>query len=167
MADVLVRARLAWVVLPLQLACYSYVPATVEAVPEQASVRMVLSSAALERLRATYGITTAGPTLGGKLLGQGGDSLALYLPSVPIGTGPGTRPLYQQVGVARADVLRVDLRRVDTFRTGALGALAAGVVAVVAYQALKGERTVVTPPPPPPPAESLRRWTVGVSLSWP
>jgi hypothetical protein len=165
MTDALVRARLLGILaVALQPACYSYVPATVETVPEQASVRLVLSSAALARLRATYEITTAGPTLGGKLLQQGSDSVALYVPSVPIGTGPGSRPLYQQVGVARADVLRVDVRRVDAFRTGALGALAAGVVAVVAYQAFKGDQSVVTPPPPPPPAESVRRWTIGVSL---
>jgi hypothetical protein len=69
--------------------------------------------------------------------------------------------------VARPDWLRVDVRRVDPFRTGALSALAAGVVAVAAYQAFKEEQTVVTPPPSPPPAESLRGWTVGVSLSWP
>lgn len=167
MAPLAVRARVAWVVLPLQLACYRYIPATVETVPDQASVRVLLASPALERLRATYGIVTAGSTLGAELLGRSGDSLALYLPSVPIGTGPGTRPLYQQVDVAQADVLRVDVRRVDAFRTGALGALAAGVAAFVAYRAFKGEQSVVTPPPPPPPAESLRRWRVGVSLSWP
>lgn len=161
-----VRARLI-LVLAVHLACYRYIPATVETVPEQASVRVVLSSAAQDRLHATYGVTTAGPSLSGRVVGQGGDSLALYLPSVPMGSGPGTRPLYQQVGVARADVLRVDIRRVDAFRTGALGALAAGVVAIAAFQAFKREQTVVTPPPSPPPAEGLRGWMVGVSLSWP
>jgi hypothetical protein len=167
MADVLLRPRLAWVVLPLQLACYSYIPATMETVPEQASVRVVLTSAAVDRLRATYGIVTEGSALGAKLLGQAGDSVALYVSSVPIGTGPGIQPLYQQVGVARTDVLRVDVRRVDGFRTGVLGALAAGAVALVAYQAFKGEQSVVTPPPPTPPAESLHRLTVGLSLPWP
>jgi len=161
------RLLLAALTLPLQLACYRYIPATVETVPDQASVRVVLSSAAQERLRATYGVTTAGPTLSGKVVGQAGDSLGLYVPSVPMGTGPGTRPLYEQIGVARADVLRVDIRRVDAFRTGALGALAAGLVAVAAFQAFKGEQTVVTPPPSPPPAEGLAGWRVGVSLSWP
>jgi hypothetical protein len=163
----IVRARLIWVVLPLQVACYRYIPATMETVPDQASVRVVLSAAAQERLRATYGVVTAGPALSAKVLTQAGDSVAFYVSSVPMGTGPGTRPLYQQVGVARADVLRVDLRRVDAFRTGVLGALAAVVAGAVAYQALKGEQSVVTPNPPPPPPEGLRGWAVGVSLSWP
>ena len=158
-------ARL-WI-LPLQMACYRYVPATMETVPDQASVRIVVSSAAQEQLRATYGVVTAGPVLSAKVLGQAGDSVALYVSSVPVGTGPGTRPLYEQVGLARADVLRVDIRRVDGFRTGLLGALAAGVVGAVAYQALRGDQSVVTPPPPPPPAEGLRGWSVGVSWSWP
>lgn len=169
-SSVLVRARsLLLVPAVLQLACYRYIPATVETVPDQASVRVLLSSGAQERLHAAYGITTlgSGPTLSGKLVGQAGDSLALYLPSVPMGTGPGTRPLYEQVEVARADVLRVDIRRLDAFRTGALGVLAAGVVAVAAYQAISGEQSVVTPPPPPPPPEAVRGWKIGVSLSWP
>lgn len=163
-----VRARPA-LILPavLQLACYRYIPATVDAVPGQASVRVLLSPAAQEQLRTAYGITTSGPTLNGKLVGQVGDSVALYLPSVPVGTGPGTRPLYQQVDLARGDVLRVDIRRVDAFRTGVLGALAAGVVGITAYYAIIGDQTVVTPAPPPGPAEGRRHWSIGVSLSWP
>jgi hypothetical protein len=154
-------------ILTLQLACYRYVPATIETLPDQASVRVVLSPAAQEQLHATYGVTTAGPALSAKLVGRPADSVALYLPSVPMGTGPGTRPLYQQVGVARADVLRVDLRQVDAFRTGVLAALAAGAVSLAAYHAIRGEQSVVTPPPPPPPAEGRRGWKIGVFLSWP
>ncbi len=147
-----------------QLGCYAYVPATLETVPQGAHVRALVTPEAERRLLATFGVQQ-GSSLVGTLEGRDGDQIGLLIPSVPIGTGPGTRPLYQQVTLASADILRVDVRRVDKVRTGVAVALA--VTAIAGYQALKGEGTVVTPPPPPPPAESVRRWAVRIPIPWP
>ncbi len=162
-----VRARLLLVlVMASQLACYTYVPATLEMLPQGARVRALVTSEAERRLLVTYGVQQ-GNTLSGDLVGREDDQVSLLVASVPIGTGLGTRPLYQQVQVFRADILRMDVRRVDKVRSGVALVLAAGVTAVAAYQALKGERTVVTPPPPPPPPERRGGWRVQIPLVWP
>ena len=69
--------------------------------------------------------------------------------------------------MARADILRVDLRRVSPIRTAALAAIGAGGVAIAAVKALTGEQTVVTGGGPPPPAERRGTWRLQIHLSWP
>lgn len=151
----------------LQLACYSYVPAALETLPAKSDVRALLNDDGQERLRSVYRVTMEGPVLRGSLLGLEGDSAGFFVQSVPFGSGVGTRPLYQQVQVARADILRVDLRRVNAMRTAAVAAIGAGVVAIAAVKALTGGQTVATGGGPPPPAERRGTWRLQIPLPWP
>jgi len=153
--------------IALQSACYQYVPATLETVPDGAHVRALITPEAERRLLVTFGVQQ-GSTLSGQLDGRVGDQLSLMVPSVPIGSGPGSRPLYQRVMMPAADVLRVDLRRLDRFRTGVLVTGAAAVVVGVAWEAFGGG-FFSEQPPGDGPAESVRfpAWGISISIPWP
>ncbi len=149
----------------LQLGCYTYVPATLETVPQGAHVRALITPEAERQLLATFGVQQ-GRILSGDLQGRDPNQVALLVPSVPFGSGPGTRPLYQEVTLPAADVLRVDIRRVDPFRTGVLAAGAAAVAAAVVWQTFGSGFFSGTPSPDGPP-ESVRGWSIGFSIPWP
>lgn len=148
-----------------QLACYTYVPATLDTLPQGVRVRALVTPEAERALLATFGVQQ-GMTLAGRFQGREGEQVNLLVPSVPMGTGTGSRPLYQQVAVAGADILRVDVRRLNGFRTGVALAAAGAAAAVIAIKAVSGGEST-GPPPGPPPSESVRRWIVGISVSWP
>jgi hypothetical protein len=135
-SSALVSARLV-VVLLVQAGCYVYVPTTIDAVPDGAGIRALVSSEAEDRIRSTYGINN-GRTLTGSLLSRDREQVSLYLPSVPMGTGLGTKVLYQQIPVAKGDILRIDARRLDAFRTGFAAVGAAAVLVVAARHAFVG-----------------------------
>lgn len=157
---------IACLLLPLVAGCYVYVPASLEAVPEGARVRVWVRPAAEEQLRATFGLPNS-QRLEGELVSRSGDQVTLFVPSVPLGTAYGNRPLYQRVPVAAADILRVDLRRLDRFRTGAAVAIAALAALVVAREAFSGAAENLTPPGGEPPPESVRGWTIPLAVPRP
>ncbi len=153
------------VVVASQLGCYMYAPATLETIPTGAHVRALITPEAERQLLATFGVQQ-GRVLSGDLEGREGDQIALLVPSVPMGSGPGSRPLYQQVTLPAADVMRVDVRRVDALRTGVLVAGAAAVMAGVVWETLGGGLFGGAPPGDGPP-ESLRGWVFRIPVSWP
>lgn len=148
-----------------QLGCYTYAPATLETVPIGTHVRALITVEAERQLLATFGVQQ-GRILSAGLEGREGDRIALLVPSVPIGFGPGSRPLYQQITLAPADILRVDARRLDVVRTGVL--VAGGAVAMVAlvWETLGGGIFSGTNPGDGPP-ESVRGWALKIPISWP
>jgi hypothetical protein len=97
--------------------CYAHRPAGLETVTVGTDIRALLATEArigLEdrlRLRLEY--------LNGRLVERNGDSLLVEVRSLSATDG---RPLYQRIGVAQADVLRVDVKRLDKVRTIALAA---------------------------------------------
>lgn len=152
--------------IALQLACYRYVPAELASVPVGDHVRAVVTATAAERLRSTYGI--AGTTLDGRVVGRQGDVLTLSVPSVPLGSPIGAdHSLYQQVPVAMADVVGVDMRKLDVFRTGALVGAGAAAVTVIAVRALSGGTGGTTSGTGGGPTESVRAWGVRVAIPLP
>ena len=151
--------------LATQLACYTYGPATLETVPDGAHVRALITPEAERALLATFGVQQ-GRILSGSLEGREGDQLALLVPSVPFGTGPGSRPLYQQVTLPAADVLRVDVRRVDPLRTGVVVAAAGAAAVLLAWESLGGG-IFGGGRPDDGPAESVRGWALRIPVSWP
>ena len=142
----------------LHVGCYTYVPTTLDAAPRGAQLRALLSEEAERRL-ASYGVQQ-GRTLSGEVQGRHGDQVVLLALSVPIGAGGGMRPLYQEVVLAPADVLRVDQRRLDPVRTGMAAAAAAAATGVLAWQAFFGPGAATPPPPGGGPAEQVRRWGI-------
>lgn len=142
------------------LGCYRFQPATIEAVPRGSTVRAVLAPVASERLRERHGIE--GRTLSGTVMATNGETVSLWVASGPPPREFGARPLYQQVDVARADVLRVDMRELDRGKTtlAALGGAAAVVIVArgTIFGGGPGNGTGTGGVPP----ESRRRWVLPV-----
>ena len=101
-----------------------------ETVPAGSEVRGLLGTEArigLEdrlRLRIDY--------VNGRLVQRNGDSLLVEIRSLSATDG---RPMYQRVALAQADVLRVDVKRLQVGRTIAL---AAGIATVAILAIAKG-----------------------------
>ena len=97
--------------------CYTYRPATLEAVPTGAAMRGLLATEARigleDRLRLRFDFVS------GTLVERHADSLLLEVRTLSAADG---RPLFQRVALANADVLRVDIKRLDKARTIALAA---------------------------------------------
>lgn len=135
------------------MACHTYVPATLESVPEGATVRALLSTEAQTRLAQRSGMNLR--EVNGTLLRKGPDRV-LFEVRVPDAVDSFTgRPLYQRLDVAPADVLRLDRRRVDGLRTGLLLGGAAGAVVVLTILALGDEDPGDVPDGGTPPTERL------------
>lgn len=132
--------------------CYKYVPATLESVPEGASVRAVISTEAQQRLWREARLELR--ELDGRLVEQEGERVLFEVRSARQGPA---RAVYQRVDLPRVDVLRVDVRRPDTPRTVALLGAAAAAATLVLVAALAEQNPGDTPPTNEPPPES-RVW---------
>jgi hypothetical protein len=119
------------------LGCYRYAPATLDAVPQGATIRAVLSPAASAQLRERHGIT-GGRHLDGTVLEDHGAAVSLWVTSAPVSREFGAGILYQQVDVLKTDILRVDLRELDRGKTTAAAIGGVVLVAVVAREVLAG-----------------------------
>ncbi|HXF94832.1 MAG TPA: hypothetical protein VNI61_01900 [Gemmatimonadales bacterium] len=149
----------AWCAVALALtACYTYRPATIDTLPLGAEIRGLLATEARLTLEDSLGLGLA--DLRGTLVARSGDSLLVSIRSVDAGSTREGRPLYQRVALARRDVLRVDVKRLDRRRTFAVAAIVAGAAAVLLIREFRsnpGEPPCCGPPPPEsPPAWGLR-----------
>ena len=119
--------------------CFSYVASDVERVPEGEAVRVLLTQQAALRLTqqgAEGMISVDRPELSGALRRRPDGRLALLVPVRGGSIDSPQRPIAQELLLERADVLRVEQRRLDTRRTvlataGAIGVGTAAVVLVV------------------------------------
>jgi hypothetical protein len=100
------------------LGCYTYAPATLDAVPMGAEVQALLSTEAEAGLHDSLGITLR--PLHGTLV-EREQGRVLFAVRTAVGSPTfGSQPLYQRIGVAPRDVLRVDVRRLHRGKTAAL-----------------------------------------------
>ncbi|GIW51344.1 MAG: hypothetical protein KatS3mg081_0699 [Gemmatimonadales bacterium] len=136
-------------------ACYQYVPATLEAVPEGATVRALLSASGEQRARQ---LGVDGRVVQGTVLARDRGVVSLFVPTVPISIEFGAGPLYQQLDLAAEDVLRVDVRELDRTKTFSLLAGGAAAVTLVAVRSFTGGGPGARPNPRDEPPESLRGW---------
>lgn len=144
------------------LSCYKFEPATVDAVPQGSTIRAVLSPTASDWLRERHGIN--GRQLAGTVMADNGEAFSLWIASVPLSPEFGARPLYQQVDILKADVLRVDLRRLDTGKTAMILAGGAAALVVVGRATFLGGGRGSGPGPGPGPGEHVRSWLVPLLL---
>ena len=144
------RRALCATVAVLSLGCYTYVPATMNAVPVGARVRALLSSEAEAALHDSLGLDLR--TLSGTLVERQDTRLLFQVRTASGSPAFGGQPLYQRIAVNSQDVLRVDVRRTSGFKTGALLAALAGAAAVVAVEVfgLLKPGTPGQPPTGPP-----------------
>jgi hypothetical protein len=122
--------------LATSVACYRYVPTTMEAVQAGDHVRAVLSAEAQQDLQDRAGLDLQ--ILEGKLL-EDGDQVVVSVPTVKLESSFGAQSLHENIDVPRRDIVRVDVRQLDRVRTYGLIGLGAGVVALVTVQAFGGD----------------------------
>jgi hypothetical protein len=60
--------------------------------------------------------------------------------------GSSVRTLYQRVSISRAELLEIETRQLDRFRTGAVAASAAVIVGAVVIEAIRGDPGSERPP---------------------
>jgi hypothetical protein len=133
------------------LGCYEYAPATLEVVPVGARVRAQLSSEAELALRDSLGMDMR--VLDGTLVDRAEGRLLLQVRTQSGARAFGDQALYQRIGVAPPDVLRLDIRRVNRLKTVGLVAAIAGAATVVAIKVFARRRPGTPDPGGKPPPE--------------
>lgn len=143
--------------------CYRYVPSTIEAVSEGDRVHAVLDEPAQRRLREQHNLETT--RLSGTLVQREGQKLSFYVPSGPMSQNFGTpQTLYQLVEVNESDIVRVDLREMDVFRTVTLAAVGAAAATFIVVRSLRGGEPATPNGGGDGPPESVRGWLIQIPL---
>ena len=127
-------------VIPLAVACYTYAPIDPSAAIVGEGVRARITAPAAARLAPLLG---AGETrvLTGKVVENGANELIIEVPAVvEVGVGSSMQSLYQRVSIARGDVIELEARKLDKFKTGAVVAAGVAVAGGVVVKAASGGR---------------------------
>lgn len=130
--------------LPLWLAifstgCFTYIPVTsVSDVEPGFSVRARVSPTASARIAPLLGASEA-RRLDGTLIAQSPDTLIVEVPIVMGDALEFGRTPNQRVSIPRGDLVELEVRKLDRFRTGILAGSAAVVIGGLLANSLKGE----------------------------
>ncbi|MSR06859.1 MAG: hypothetical protein EXR93_07330 [Gemmatimonadetes bacterium] len=118
----------------LATGCYTLVPVALGDPPLTTNVRANLSQAARQRLWAV--VPADRRYLEGKLVARDGDSL---LVDVTIQGVAETTTFLQRIPLSRDDLVSLETRHLDPFRTAVAGALFAGVATALVVSIFTGE----------------------------
>ena len=120
------------VAIPISTACYSYMPAQVETVPAGQNVRMMVTREG--RLDLPETIEPEGAFIAGKLIRREADHLLVSIPIAQRQQGFYVSQIAQDVSVRTSEVVQIELRKVDTVKTGlfVIGTAAAAIGIVYA-----------------------------------
>lgn len=101
-------------------------------------VRARVSTAASARIGPLLGSTDA-RRLDGTLIAQSPDTLIVEVPTVMLDAREFGRTPNQRVSILRAELLEIEVRRIDRPRTAVVAGSAAIVIGTILVKALKGE----------------------------
>jgi len=136
--------------------CYSYAPAEPATLRPQDEVRVHLTREGMIDLPEILG--SPGPTVGGRLVSAEGDRLLLRVPVSVQVEGYATQSLPQEVPIAASQVVQVERRRLDRFRTGlAVAGILVGGGALVSGFGVGGPPEAEQPQKPTD-EEAGQRW---------
>ena len=121
--------------IALVLACYRYVPASLDVVPSGSAVRATLSTEAQLALRDSLGLRR--PTVQGTLVQRDGDRLLLAVRTDAAEWRPGAPALYQRIAVTPRDVLEVEVKRLQRGRTAGLLAVLAAAATISVIELIR------------------------------
>jgi hypothetical protein len=140
--------------LPLFAACYTYAPIDPGTIQPGTGVRARLSLSAAERLAPLLGTTDA-RLVSGRLVDTRADTMIVEVPTfVPTTVGSAMETLHQRVSIPRTDLVELETRRLDRFRTAALAGSVAIIVGAIVVNAINGEPSGSGPPGGGGPPES-------------
>ena len=133
-------------VLPLLVGCYAYTPIEPAAVRPGTSVRARVSGAGAERIAPLLGTSDA-RLVSGRLLDIRVDTMIVEVPTIIQASFAGSpERLHQRVSIPQSDLLELETRRLDRFRTVALAGSVAIIVGAIAVKALKNDPGTDRPP---------------------
>lgn len=118
--------------------CFSYLPIEPGEVEPGLTVRARVSPAAGARIAPLLGATDA-RRLDGTFITRSADTLIVEVPTVMTDTREFGRTPNQRVSIPRADLLELEVRRLDRFRTAAVAGTVAAIVGGVLIKSLTGE----------------------------
>jgi len=151
--------------LVASVGCYEYVPTNFEAVPAGDRVRALLSTEAQQEVQQRTG--THYNVLEGRVLEKTGDQMLVSVATVKVAGEYGSQSLYQRIDVDREEVVRVDVRQMDKFKTYGLAGLTAVAIAFIVQRAFAEGEPGSPVGNPPPGNDNLRGALFQVSLfSW-
>lgn len=118
--------------------CFSYIPIEPGDVEPGLSVRARVSPAASSRIAPLLGASDA-RQLNGTFINHASDTLIVEVPTVLTDAREFGRTPNQRVSIPRGDLLELEVRKLDRFRTYGLAAGAAIVIGGALIKSLKGE----------------------------
>jgi len=130
-----VRIALGCCAIALVLACYRYVPASLDVVPSGSAVRATLSTEAQLALRDSLGLRRQ--TVQGTLVERDGDRLLLAVRTDAAEWRAGAPALYQRIAVTPRDVLQVEVKRLQRGRTAGLLAVLAAAATISVIELIR------------------------------
>ena len=129
--------RFPLLLLPGLAACYTYVPIEPAAVAPGASVRVRVSTAAAARIAPLLGGADS-RVVAGTMIESAPGGMIVEIPTiVPADIGSSFQTLHQRVSIPRDELVELEARELDRFRTGSLAAAVAIVVGTAVLKALK------------------------------
>ena len=124
--------------LILVTGCFSYIPARPGEVEPGLDVRARVSPAAGERIAPLLGATDA-RKLDGRLITNGADTIVVEVPTVMLDNREFGRTPNQRVSIPRRDLVELEVRKLDRWRTMGIVGGAAVVLGLTITKALRGE----------------------------
>ena len=129
--------RFPLLLLPALAACYTYVPIEPAAVGPGASVRVRVSPAAAARIAPLLGGADS-RVVAGTIIENAPAGMIVEIPTiVPTDVGSSLQTLHQRVSIARNELVELETRTLDRFRTGSLAAAVAIVVGTAVFKSVK------------------------------
>ena len=118
--------------------CFTYIPIDPGEVEPGLDVRARVNSTASARIAPLIGSTDA-RRLDGKLITRAGDTLIVEVPTVMLHNREFGRTPNQRVSIPRGELVELEVRKMDRWRTMGIVGGAAVVLGVTLTNALKGE----------------------------
>jgi hypothetical protein len=134
----MVRSVLPVAAAVLLSGCFSYIPARPGEVEPGVDVRARVSPTAGARIAPLLGAADA-RRLDGKLISNGADTIVVEVPTVMLDNREFGRTPNQRVSIPRSDLVELEVRKLDRWRTLGIVGGAAVVLGVTLTKALKGE----------------------------
>jgi hypothetical protein len=134
----LIRGAVAGLAAPAIAACYTYTVQPIDRIPVGAAVRARISGSEADRLGHELG-RDPGRLVEGEVLEKPDTGLLLSVPSVLDAQDGSVRRLHQRLVLSRSGILELEVRRLDTWKTAGVMAVAAAVLGYVAVRQFQGE----------------------------
>lgn len=124
--------------LPLLGACYAYVPIERTGASPGMKVRARVSATEASRLAPLLRVTDA-RLITGAFVDSASGALIVEVPTMVPQVGSSFETLHQRVSISRSELVELEARKIDRFRTSALVGAAAIVAGVVIYRSVNGD----------------------------